>query len=339
MSSDAGLLLAGVTATPGGAPVLRGVDLAVPAGTCTAVLGASGAGKTTLLRVVAGLQEVTAGTVSVAGRDVTAVPAHQRRVGVVFQEPRLFPHRTVRANVAFGLEVAGVARSEREDRADHLLERVGLRATGDRTVEGLSGGEQQRINLVRALAVEPDVLLLDEPLSSVDPERRDDLRAVIAEAAAGLTRLHVTHDRGEAAEVGDQIAVLLDGTIAQHAPARDLFEAPATEDVAAMLGATVLHGEVRDGLLHLSAGTIHLDGPDGPAAIAVRPETVHVGEGPLHATVLRTTYRGTAVRVVLDLGDGTTLPVDVPPDTDLVAGATIAFDLPRRHRLPHGAHS
>lgn len=337
MSNDTGLVLTDVTATPGGTAVLRDVDLAVPTGTCTAVLGASGAGKTTLLRVVAGLQQVAAGRVHVAGRDVTDVAAHRRRVGVVFQEPRLFPHRTVRANVAFGLEVAGVARDERDGRAEDLLERVGLTGTGDRTVEGLSGGEQQRINLARALAVDPDVLLLDEPLSSVDPERRDDLRAVIAEAAAGLTRLHVTHDRAEAAEVGDQIAVLLDGTIAQHAPARDLFEAPASEDVAAMLGATVLRGEVRDGRLHLPAGTIHLDGADGPAAIAVRPEAVDVGDGPLRATVLRTTYRGSAVRIVLDLGDGTTLPADVPPDTDLVAGATITFDLPRRHRLPHGA--
>ncbi len=337
MNDDAGLVLAGVAAAPGGTPVLDGVDLEVAAGTCTAVLGASGAGKTTLLRVVAGLEACTTGSVHVAGRDVTAVPAHRRRVGVVFQEPRLFPHRTVRDNVAFGLEVAGVGREERRDRADTLLDRVGLRPLGDRTIEGLSGGEQQRVNLARALAVDPDLLLLDEPLSSVDPERRDDLRAVIAEVAAGLTRLHVTHDRAEAAEVGDHVAVLLDGRVAQHAPARRLYESPRTAAVATLLGATVLRGEVREGRLHLPGGAFPLPGPDGPAAIAVRPEAVRLGDGPLSGTVVAATYRGATQRVVVDLGDGTRLPADVPVDTDHPVGATIALELTAPHRLDDGA--
>lgn len=339
MTTADGLQLTDVAAAPGGTPVLHDVTMRVPTGTCTAVLGASGAGKTTLLRVVAGLEPATAGSVHVAGRDLTDVPTHRRRVGVVFQEPRLLPHRTVRDNVAFGLEVAGVDRTERHRRADELLARVGLADTGDRTVEGLSGGEQQRINLARALAVEPDVLLLDEPLSSVDPERRDDLRTVIAEAAAGLTRLHVTHDRAEAAEVGDRIAVLADGTVAQHAAARALFEAPATTAVATLLGATVLRGHVRDGRLELPAGRIGLQGPDGPATIAVRPEDVTLGAGPLQATVVRTAYRGAVLRVVLALDDDTVLPADVPPATTVTAGSTIAFDLARIHRLDDGART
>ncbi len=337
MSDRAGLSLVGVGASPGGTPVLGGVDLDVPTGTCTAVLGASGAGKTTLLRVVAGLEPATAGRVHVAGRDVTALPAHRRRVGVVFQEPRLFPHRTVRDNVAFGLEVAGVGADERRDRAETLLDRVGLAGTGDRTVEGLSGGEQQRINLARALAVDPDLLLLDEPLSSVDPERRDDLRTVIAETTAGMTRVHVTHDRAEAAEVGDHVAVLLRGAIAQHDPARTVFEAPRTAGVAALLGATVLHGEVRDGMLHLAGGAVPLDGPDGRAAVAVRPESVRLGDGPLRGTVVRSTYRGATQRVVVDLGDGGDLAVDVGADTTYATGATIDLDLVRPHRLDDGA--
>lgn len=333
MTNATGLVLQGVAAAPGGAEVLSGVDLEVPSGSCTAVLGPSGAGKTTLLRVVAGLEPAAAGSIRAGGRDLTDLPAHQRRVGVVFQEPRLFPHRAVRDNVAFGLEVAGVAADERHRRAGELLDRVGLADLGDRTVEGLSGGEQQRINLARALAVDPDVLLLDEPLSSVDPERRDALLAVIAEATAGLTRVHVTHDRGEAAEVGDRVAVLLGGRIVQHAPAQQLFEQPHDAAVAAMLGATVLAGDVRDGRLRLPAGEVAVDGPDGPTAVAVRPEAVRLGSGPLRATVTAATYRGATVRVVLDLGDGTELPADVGPDTAARVGATIDVDILHLHRL------
>jgi len=333
VSDASGLALSGVAARPGGADVLSGVDLEVAGGTCTAVLGPSGAGKTTLLRVVAGLEPAATGTIRIGGRELTDLPAHRRRVGVVFQEPRLFPHRTVRDNVAFGLEVAGVGAAQRRDRATELLDRVGLAGLGDRTVEGLSGGEQQRINLARALAIDPDVLLLDEPLSSVDPERRDGLLAVIDEATAGLTRVHVTHDRAEAAEVGDHIAVLLGGRIVQHASPRELFERPHDAEVARMLGATVLTGEVRDGKLRLPAGEVALDGPDGPAAVAVRPEAVRLGRGGLRATVTAATYRGTTVRVTLDLGDGIELLADVGPDAAPRVGATIDLDIAHLHRL------
>ena len=338
MTGAGGLVLRGVAATPGGADVLSGVDLEVAAGTCTAVLGPSGAGKTTLLRVVAGLEPAATGTITAGGRELTGLPAHRRRVGVVFQEPRLFPHRTVRDNVAFGLEVAGVSAANRRDRATALLDRVGLAGLGDRTVEGLSGGEQQRINLARALAVDPDVLLLDEPLSSVDPERRDGLLAVIAEATAGLTRVHVTHDRAEAAEVGDRVAVLLGGRIVQHAPPRELFDHPHDAEVARMLGASVLTGQVEDGRLLLPAGPVAIGGPDGPATVAVRPEAVRLGSGPLRATVTAATYRGTTVRVTLDLGDGTELRADVGPHAAPGAGATIDLDLTHLHRLAPGDH-
>lgn len=329
----ASLRLAGVAAAPGGAAVLHEVDLEVEAGTCTAVLGPSGAGKTTLLRVVAGLEPASSGTVLVGDDDVTDLPPHRRQIGVVFQEPRLFPHRTVRDNVAFGLEVAGVDTGERRDRADALLGRVGLADLGDRTVEGLSGGEQQRINLARALAVDPRVLLLDEPLSSVDPERRDDLRAVIVEAATGVTRVHVTHDRAEAAQLGDRIAVLVDGDLRQHAPPREVFEQPCDATVARMLGAVVLEGVVRDGRFLLDGGAIPVDGDDGPAALAVQPGSVRLGTGPLSGTVVSCAYRGADARVVLELGDGTSLPADVAPSECPAVGATIAVDLAVVHRL------
>ena len=136
------LTLRAVTAAPGGAPVLAGVELTIPAGSTTTLIGPSGAGKTTLLRVIAGLEQASAGQVLLGDRDVTAVPPHQRRIGVVFQEPRLFPHLSVVDNVAFGLEAAGVDRTSRRATAEALLERVGLAGMGPRTVEGLSGGEQ-----------------------------------------------------------------------------------------------------------------------------------------------------------------------------------------------------
>lgn len=332
--APASLRLAGVAAAPGDATVLHAVDLEVEAGTCTAVLGPSGAGKTTLLRVVAGLEPASAGTVLVGDDDVTDLPPHKRQIGVVFQEPRLFPHRTVRDNVAFGLEVAGVDRDERTDRADELLGRVGLADLGDRTVEGLSGGEQQRINLARALAVEPQVLLLDEPLSSVDPERRDELRAVIAEVATGVTRVHVTHDRAEAAQLGDRIAVLIDGVLKQHARPREVFEQPCDATAARMLGAVVLRGTVRDGRFDLDGGSIPVDGPDGPAALALQPGSVRLGDGPLSGTVVSCAYRGADARVVVRLGDGTELPAHTAPDDCPPVGATIAVDLPVVHRLP-----
>ncbi len=328
------LSLRGVDAAPGGVEVLRDVDLELAAGSATTLIGPSGAGKTTLLRVIAGLTPTTGGVVLIDGQDVTGLPAHQRRIGVVFQEPRLFPHLSVGDNVAFGLETAGVERSTRRARAAQMLARVGLDGMAERVVTGLSGGEQQRVNLARALAIEPAVLLLDEPMAAVDPERRTELRALIAELTAGPTVLHVTHDRAEAAELGDRVAVLIDGTVVQHASPRDVFERPATLDVAGLVGAdTVLRGEVRDGRLVLGDGSLPVSGPDGPGIITVRPEHVTLG-GELHGVVRSATYQGTATRLVAALPDGQTVTADVPVEDAPRAGDTVALTLRSPWRLP-----
>jgi len=206
------LVVDSVSVSLGGQSVLDAVSLEVSAGEVVAVFGPSGSGKSTLLRAVAGLVEVESGRVVIDGVDVTGVPTHLRRVGMVFQDEQLFPHRDVAGNVAFGLEMAGVGRRERESRVEELLSAVGLDGFGDRDVSTLSGGEAKRVALARSLAPKPAVLLADEPLTGLDADLHDRLAvevgAVLRES--GTTTLWVTHDRAEAALVADRSVSLTD---------------------------------------------------------------------------------------------------------------------------------
>lgn len=206
------LVVDSVSVSLGGRSVLDAVSLAVSAGEVVTVFGPSGSGKSTLLRAVAGLVEVESGRVVIDGVDVTGVPTHLRRVGMVFQDEQLFPHRDVAGNVAFGLEMAGVGRRERESRVEELLSAVGLDGFGDRDVSTLSGGEAKRVALARSLAPRPAVLLADEPLTGLDADLHDRLAvevgAVLRES--GTTTLWVTHDRAEAALVADRSVSLAD---------------------------------------------------------------------------------------------------------------------------------
>ena len=228
-----------------GVTVLREVDLTVTAGTVTAVLGPSGSGKSTLLRLVVGLEPRDAGCVHVAGRDVTALPAHRRGVGLVFQDHALFPHLDVRANVAFGLVEAGWLRSQITMRVDALLDDLGLSALGARRVDALSGGERQRVALARALAPRPHVLLLDEPLASLDRALRERLADDLAERLrqADLASVLVTHDLDEAATVADDLVLLDGGVVVQRGRVAEVVDAPADAWVARFLG----HPNVFDG--------------------------------------------------------------------------------------------
>ena len=206
------LVVDSVSVSLGGRSVLDAVSLEVSAGEVVAVFGPSGSGKSTLLRAVAGLVEVESGRVVIDGVDVTGVPTHRRRVGMVFQDEQLFPHRDVAGNVAFGLEMAGVERRERESRVEELLSAVGLDGFGDRDVSTLSGGEAKRVALARSLAPRPAVLFADEPLTGLDADLHDRLAvevgAVLRES--GTTTLWVTHDRAEAALVADRSVSLAD---------------------------------------------------------------------------------------------------------------------------------
>jgi len=333
------LVCSGVVVSAAGAPVLRGVDLTVGAGSRTVLVGPSGAGKTTLLRAVAGLAPLDAGEIRLGARSLGEVPAHRRRIAVVFQEPRLLPHLDVADNVAFALRAAGVRRAQRRRRARALLDDVGLGGFADRRVRGLSGGEQQRVALARALCAEPDLLMLDEPLAAVDPNRREGLRRLIVDLqrARAVTTLLITHDRAEAAELGERVALMLEGRIVQHAAPRELFERPATAAVARFFGAAnLLRGEVRDGRLPVGGAELPVPGPDGPATFTIRPEHVTVGDtGPLPATVVEAVYAGTHVRLTLQAGEQR-LEAHVAGGEAPPAGARVGVELPRERlwRIP-----
>jgi iron(III) transport system ATP-binding protein len=274
----------------GDTPVLRGVELDVPAGSLTAVLGLSGCGKTTLLRVIAGFERAEQGTVSLDGETLddghTYLEPERRGVGYVPQEGALFPHLSVRDNVAFGLS----RRERRDDRVAGLLDMVGISPLARRLPHELSGGEQQRVALARALACRPHALLLDEPFSSLDASLRSYLReevhALLREQ--GVTTVLVTHDQEEALSLADVVAVLRDGTIVQQATPTELYERPVDERLARFLGAVnVIGARFEDGVAHTPLGTLALGGAPtsggahAPAAartgvVMVRPEQLDV---------------------------------------------------------------
>ena len=330
-----------ITVSPGGAPVLRRLSLHAPAGSRTALVGPSGAGKTTLLRAICGLAPLDGGEIRLAGRSLRCVPAHRRGIAIVFQEPRLLGHLSVVDNVALGLRAAGVGRAKRRARAAQLLAEVGLAGFVDRRVPGLSGGEQQRIALARALCAEPDLLLLDEPLASLDPNRREELRGLIVrlQSERDLTTLIVTHDRAEAAELGDSVALMLEGSIVQHDEPRVVFERPASAAAARFFGAAnILRGPVRDGRLAFAGAELPVDGPDGSATVVIRPEHVTVSDDAvLRGTVIEAIYAGTHVRLTIACG-AQCLEAHAPTGCAPCAGADVGLDLPRERlwRLPDG---
>ena len=272
-----------------GALALAGVDLDVAEGERLAVLGPSGSGKSTLLRVIAGLQRPDTGRVLLAGRDLAGVSPHRRGIGLMHQDGALFPHRDVAGNVAFGLRMKGLSRAERERRTTEVLELVGLAGFERRSLGGLSGGERQRVGLARALAPEPRVLLLDEPLGSLDRPLRERLVGELRELFGRLTLtvLHVTHDVAEAFAIGDRVALMRDGRIVQLGTPDAVWAGPADEWAARFLGMANLREQ-------------------NGRRVVVRPEAVRVrpGEGAVVLTVQRL---GAAVHLRVRLDDGEVL--------------------------------
>jgi multiple sugar transport system ATP-binding protein len=271
----AGLALEGLRAAPGGTQVLHGIDLTVARGELLVVLGPSGAGKSTLLRVVAGLEPATAGRVLIAGRDVTRLRPGRRNVSMVFQSYALFPHLTVAENIAFGLVVRDAPRREVPGRVRAAADAVGCGELLDRRPGQLSGGERQRVALARALVREPDVFLLDEPLSNLDLELRVETRAELKalHERVGATMLHVTHDQTEALVLGDRIAVLRAGRVEQLGTPEEIWRRPATTFVARFVGSPAMN-------LLPAHGPVRPIGAPEPAAdllIGFRPEATRLG--------------------------------------------------------------
>jgi putative spermidine/putrescine transport system ATP-binding protein len=216
------------------------MSLEIPEGHFVTLLGPSGCGKTTTLRMVAGLLDPTEGDISIKGRRINDLPIHKRNLGIVFQNYALFPHRTVAENIAFGLKYRGVTKADMATRVAAALDLVQLPTLGDRYPRQLSGGQQQRIALARAVVIEPDVLLLDEPLSALDANLREDMRVELKriQARIGVTTIFVTHDQGEALAMSDRIVVMSDGRVEQTGAPEDVYNAPASEFVARFLGAS-----------------------------------------------------------------------------------------------------
>jgi putative spermidine/putrescine transport system ATP-binding protein len=330
--------LEGLSRHYGPVVALDRLDLTLRPGELVALLGPSGCGKTTTLRLLAGLEDADGGRVVVGGRDLTRVPANKRDMGMVFQAYSLFPHMTVRQNVAFGLRLRRVGAAERDQRALDMLDLVGLAEQAKRYPHQLSGGQQQRVALARALAIEPQVLLLDEPLSALDAKVRAQLRDQIRriQLEVGITTLFVTHDQEEALAIADRVGVMRDGHLEQLAPPVEVYSRPATSFVAEFVGLTNrLPGTVSGSAVTVRGRDLPLvdpSTPPGPVTALVRPEAVTLASdssgdaGPLTGTVIASTFLGATSRVTVNLGDITIMAqLSTADAAELPAGSRVSL--------------
>ncbi|ADI14538.1 ABC transporter ATP-binding protein [Truepera radiovictrix] len=332
------LAIRGVSKRFGATVALDDVHLELPAGGLTCFLGPSGCGKTTLLRLIAGLETPSSGRILLGGRDLSAVPAHRRGIGMVFQSYALFPHLSVAENVAYGLRVRGVGARERRRRADELLALVRLEGLGDRPVGRLSGGQRQRVAMARALALEPALFLLDEPLSALDAKLRSAMQVEIKQLQRrlGVSTVLVTHDQEEAMTMADLVVVMGEGRVQQVGPPLEVYHRPVNRFVADFIGsnnfvpATALSKGVRAlGVtlpLTLPAGTREGDA----VTLSVRPEKLELFAAPPPSGAPQG-----RVSFVRDLGQRTETYVEVA-GVQLIAVSPLEFPVgaPVWVRLP-----
>ena len=321
------LALDGVTRRFGDFTAVDNVSIEVGPGELLAIVGASGSGKTTTLRIAAGYEVPDSGTVTLGDKDITRVPPERRGFGMVFQHYALFPHMPVEQNVAFGLEARGVNRVDRLIKARAALASVGLEGAGARPIQSLSGGEQQRVALARALVIEPRALLLDEPLSNLDPAlrqaMRDDLRAMLRRV--GVPALFVTHDQEDAFAIADRIALLKRGKLLQSGTPEELYHAPASREVAAFIGrGSIVPAEDKGTTAAVTIGGVKRDiaviRPNGAsthferAFVVMRPDALEVSRGAgvfaWRGRVANRRFAGGVVVYRVELADGITVDVE-----------------------------
>ncbi|WP_027799910.1 ABC transporter ATP-binding protein [Paraburkholderia dilworthii] len=325
-----------------GTRVLEPVDLHIEAGETLVLLGPSGCGKTTTLRMIAGLETPDAGgRIAFGDDDVTALPIEKRQVGMVFQSYALFPNLTVRGNIGYGLKIKRVPLETSRQRIDELLSMMRLTAHADKPVDQLSGGQRQRVALARALAVQPRVLLLDEPLTALDARLRDALRsemnALLREL--GITTVYVTHDQAEAMELGDRIVVMSAGRIEQIGSPREIYYRPANRTVAQFVGTiNRVAGERRDGMLTTTGGAVPLpSAPTHSAAqagsaheIFFRPEDAFLAD-PAHAQlrghIETSAFLGERTRLTISGAAPDALVVDVAGRVELARGTPVGISI------------
>lgn len=327
--------LANVRKSYGEVAALSDIDIVIPSGSFFTLLGPSGCGKTTLLRAIAGFHLHDSGSILAGGRDIGALPAHRRDVGMVFQDYAVFPHISVRENIAFGLKQRKVARNEIRQRVDAILAKVQLDALAERMPHELSGGQQQRVGLARALVVNPQVLLMDEPLSNLDAKLRVDLRRELRgiQQSMKMTTIYVTHDQEEALAMSDVVCVMFGGVIQQAADPLTIYNEPANRFVASFVGANNFLPLTAPGLEE-AARTLPA-GVGKDAVLAIRPERIAIGnesagEGSvtLHGTISQVAFTGREVAVDARLADGTAVQAIAEPAKALLAlapGERVAF--------------
>ena len=310
------LTVRGLSKRFGPTTALANVGFEVAAGETVSVLGPSGSGKSTLLRVIAGLEAPDEGSVLWEGIDLTTEPVHARRFGLMFQDYALFPHRNVAGNVGFGLRMAGWSPSDVAKRVDEVLDLVGLAGKADRRINQLSGGEAQRVALARTLAPAPRLIMLDEPLGSLDRSLRERLIVELGEIFERVeaTVLYVTHDQEEAFTIADRVAVMRDGAHIQAATPEDLWAAPAGVFVSDFLGfSNRFPATAIDGRADLGWASVAVDVADGPCHVVLRPDALILDvAGDVGVTVAGSVFRGDHYLARAETDSGTQLSISMP---------------------------
>ena len=329
------LLLKDLTIGYGSATVVRNFNLTVHNGELVSLLGPSGAGKTTVLKAVAGLIRLQRGEIIIDGRPAQHLPPEKRSAVMVFQKSLLFPFMNVTQNIAFGLRMQGRPDREIRRRIEMILELTQLTGMGHRKVHELSGGQQQRVSLARALVLEPAVLLLDEPLSSLDANLRQQMRELIQDiqSETRITTLFVTHDQTEALMISHQVGLLLDGRLRQVGDPRALFYRPADPDVARFFGGcNFIQGKVVDGLFRTPFGNASAPGANGNGHLltaTIRPEDIQIAPGTefeLQGLIQKTNFEGSLTRIWVLCGDARF--VVLTSETDFCSGQKVGLRLP-----------